>query len=135
MSGLSQASKHINVLGSPLAAWSSRPMTGFYRNGYCQVGTEDTGNHSVAAILTDRFLDFTASRGNNLRSIGLTGGCKWCLCAARWREALEFAKAQDAVSGVKMTTSDVVPRVDLNATHIKALDVVELDQLKRFAAN
>lgn len=58
-------------------------MTGFLRNGYCEVPPEDFGNHSVAAIVTDEFLDFSASQGNNLRDIGLTGGCKWCLCASR----------------------------------------------------
>lgn len=70
-------------------------MTGFYRDGYCRVGPEDTGNHAVAGLLTKEFLDFTASRGNNLRSIGLEPGCKWCLCTARWKEAMEAAKGKD----------------------------------------
>ena len=69
-------------------------MTGFYRDGYCRVGPEDPGNHSVAGLLTDEFLDFTASRGNNLRAAGLTAGCKWCLCASRWKEAMDAAKGE-----------------------------------------
>ncbi|KAG0652007.1 hypothetical protein D0Z07_0927 [Hyphodiscus hymeniophilus] len=111
----------------PLGLFSKEPMTGFYRNGYCEVGPEDTGNHSVAATLTDDFLDFSASRGNNLRRIGLTAGCKWCLCAARWKEAMDHAKNSD-------DKGDLVPKVHLHATNEKALDVVGLEDLKKFAA-
>lgn len=71
------------------------PMTGFYRDGYCRVGPEDRGNHAVAGLLTKEFLDFSASRGNNLRQIGLEPGCKWCLCTARWKEAMEAAEGRD----------------------------------------
>lgn len=79
-----------NVLGSILQLFSRQPLTGFHRDGYCRVSATDFGNHSVAGIVTDEFLDFSASRGNDLRLIpGMTGGCKWCLCAARWREALD----------------------------------------------
>ncbi|POS84226.1 hypothetical protein EPUL_004615 [Erysiphe pulchra] len=124
--------QRLNVLGGQLTQWSLKPVTGFYRNGYCQVGPDDAGNHSVAATLTDPFLDFTASRGNNLRSIGLKAGCKWCLCAGRWREALEFAKKQNE-SDEKIKNDPVVPRVNLNATNIKALDLVTLQDLKNFA--
>ena len=129
----------------PLGLFSKEPMTGFYRNGYCEVGPEDTGNHSVAgkssprqnhnkpvdlfllATLTDEFLDFTASRGNNLRSIGLTAGCKWCLCASRWKEAMDHAKGSS-------DKRDLVPKVHLHATHEKALDVIGMEDLKKFAA-
>jgi uncharacterized protein (DUF2237 family) len=123
-------------------------MTGFYGNGYCDVGPDDTGNHSVAgtatsiprpsttqltscpqATLTDPFLDFTASRGNNLRSIGLTAGCKWCLCARRWKEALDHASQQTDQAG-----ESVVPKVHLHATSEKALDVVNMADLKKYAA-
>ena len=113
------------VLKKPLALFSQKPMTGFYRDGYCRVGPEDGGNHAVAGtlfsiisdiylnpcaicrasrlmlfcgdtgVLTKEFLDFSASRGNNLRSIGLEPGCKWCLCTARWKEAMEVAKGHD----------------------------------------
>lgn len=80
------------------------------------------------ATLTDEFLDFSASRGNNLRSIGLTSGCKWCLCAARWKEAL------DATASDKNLSPSVVPKVHLHATHEKALDVVDYGDLKKHAA-
>lgn len=82
------------VFKKPLALFSQSPMTGFYRDGYCRVGPEDGGNHAVAGMLTKEFLDFSASRGNNLRSIGLEPGCKWCLCTARWKEAMEAAKSE-----------------------------------------
>ncbi|KAI9805834.1 MAG: hypothetical protein M1825_000448 [Sarcosagium campestre] len=101
-------------------------MTGFYRNGYCDVGPEDSGNHSVAAEVTDEFLAFSASRGNDLRTIGLTGGCKWCLCVTRWKEAFN-ARSDDR--------DPVVPRVFLHATHQKALDSVGMDELRKFAAD
>lgn len=73
-------------------------MTGFMRNGYCEVPRDDFGNHSVAAVLSDEFLDYSAAQGNNLRSVGLTGGCKWCVCASRWKEAFEaMAEKGEAV--------------------------------------
>lgn len=134
------------VLQRPLVLFSKEPMTGFYRNGYCDAGPDDPGNHSVAGIyipvpgkhsycpgtadisisaeLTDSFLDFSASRGNNLRSIGLKHGCKWCLCAGRWKEALNAAKGDQ---------DPVVPKVWLESTHDEALKSVGLEELKRFA--
>lgn len=79
----------------------------------------DPGNHAVAGIVTDEFLDFSASRGNDLRSAGLTGGCKWCLCTARWLEAYQAYKAgRVSVLGVS--------RVDLDATEDSALSMVDL---------
>jgi len=83
------ASKSLNVFKKPLALHSTSPMTGFMRNGYCEVPPSDSGNHSVAAEVSDEFLDFSAKRGNDLRQVGLTGGCKWCLCVSRWREAFD----------------------------------------------
>ncbi|KAL0264325.1 hypothetical protein SLS55_000273 [Diplodia seriata] len=80
------------VFKKPLALHSTKPMTGFLRNGYCEVPAGDFGNHSVAAEVTDEFLEFSASRGNDLRTVGLAGGCKWCLCASRWKEALDARK-------------------------------------------
>lgn len=77
-------SKSLNVFKQPLALHSTQPMTGFLRNGYCEVPASDYGNHSVAAEVTDEFLDFSAKQGNDLRPIpGMKGGCKWCLCATR----------------------------------------------------
>ena len=101
-------------------------MTGFYRDGYCRVGAEDGGNHAVAGLLTKEFLDFSAARGNNLRSVGLEPGCKWCLCTARWKEAMAAAKDDK---------DPVVPRVFLHATDESALgNGVSMADLKRFAA-
>ncbi|MCJ1248712.1 hypothetical protein MMC30_005931 [Trapelia coarctata] len=113
------------VFQKPLALFSQKPMTGFYRDGYCRVGPEDSGNHAIAATLTDAFLDFSASRGNNLRSIGLTSGCKWCLCTSRWKEAVDAAASAE---------DPVVPKVFLHATDQSALDRVSLADLKKFAA-
>jgi hypothetical protein len=59
------------------------------RNGYCEVPASDAGNHSIAAEVSDEFLKFSAERGNDLRQIGLKGGCKWCLCVSRWKEAFD----------------------------------------------
>ena len=65
-------------------------MTGFLRNGYCEVPASDYGNHAVAAEVTEEFLDFSAKQGNDLRPIpGMKGGCKWCLCVSRWKEAFD----------------------------------------------
>jgi uncharacterized protein len=83
------------VLKQPLAIFSRDSMTGFYRDGYCRVGPEDVGNLAVAGELTKEFLDFTESRGNNLRSAGLTPGCKWCLCTSRWKEAWLARRSDD----------------------------------------
>jgi hypothetical protein len=64
-------------------------MTGYMRNGYCEVPASDAGSHSIAAVVSDEFLKFSADRGNDLRQIGLKGGCKWCLCVSRWKEAFD----------------------------------------------
>ncbi|KZF24344.1 hypothetical protein L228DRAFT_245267 [Xylona heveae TC161] len=118
-------SKSLNVFKKPLAVHSLNPVTGFTRSGYCETPRGDVGNHSVAGILTDQFLDFSASRGNDLRSIGLKGGCRWCLCASRWKEALLARKGDN---------DDVVPRVVLSATNEKALDDIPMEDLRKFAA-
>lgn len=120
-------------------------MTGFMRNGYCEVPASDFGNHSVAAEVTEEFLTFSAKQGNDLRSIGLKGGCKWCLCATRWKEAYEargregdkiVPKSVQSISdwGVRsLLTTDC--RVFLNATNEKAFNKITLDELKQFAAD
>ena len=77
-------SKSLNVFKQPLALHSTQPMTGFLRNGYCEVPASDHGNHAVAAEVTEEFLDMSAKQGNDLRPIpGMKGGCKWCLCVSR----------------------------------------------------
>ncbi|EHK96197.1 hypothetical protein GLAREA_03662 [Glarea lozoyensis ATCC 20868] len=130
MSSFGKAHQNLNVMKGPLLQFSKEPMTGFYRDGYCNTGPEDKGNHSVAATLTDSFLDFSASKGNNLRQIGLTAGCKWCLCANRWKEALEHAKTTKD----DPATQSVVPKVHLHATHERALEVLSIQDLKAHAS-
>jgi uncharacterized protein (DUF2237 family) len=114
-----------NVLGTPLIPCSARPVTGFYRNGCCDTGPEDTGLHIVCAQMTEEFLAFTRSRGNDLSTPrpewgfpGLKPGDRWCLCVERWREALQ---------------SGVAPPVVLEATHLSTLEFVELEDLERHA--
>ena len=116
-----------NVLGEPLLPCSQDPLTGFYRDGCCHTGPEDAGAHTVCARVTAEFLDFSRSRGNDLSTpmpaagfAGLEPGDRWCLCAARWREALEAGAA---------------PRVVLAATHFRTLEYVSLDDLKRYATD
>jgi uncharacterized protein (DUF2237 family) len=88
-----------NVLGEPLDTCSFKPMTGFYRDGCCNTGREDVGSHTVCAVMTSAFLDFSKSRGNDLSTPqpelgfpGLKPGDRWCLCAPRWQEAFEANK-------------------------------------------
>ena len=114
-----------NVLGGPLETCCTEPMTGFYRDGHCHTGPEDSGNHSVCARVTEDFLQYTASRGNDLSTPrpefgfkGLKPGDGWCLCAARWYEAYEAGHA---------------PYIKLEATHEAALNVVPLELMKRYA--
>lgn len=116
-----------NVLGGPLGSCSERPVTGFFRDGCCNTGPDDLGLHTVCVVLTDDFLIFSQRRGNDLSTPrpefgfpGLKAGDRWCLCAARWREAFE---------------ADAAPRVVLNATNEATLEVVSLDILKRYAVD
>ncbi|KAI0122389.1 hypothetical protein F4814DRAFT_208172 [Daldinia grandis] len=121
------ASRPLNVFKQPLKLFSQQPMTGFFRDGYCRTdGGIDPGNHAVAGIVTDEFLDFSASRGNDLRQVGLKGGCRWCLCTARWLEAYH------AYRGGRITNLGV-PRVDLDATEDSALRMVDMDAFRQFA--
>ncbi|MDV4145813.1 DUF2237 family protein [Shimia sp. FJ5] len=115
----------VNVLGAPLTPCSSDPMTGFFRDGHCNTCYEDQGNHTVCAVMTAEFLAFSAYVGNDLSTPqpdfafpGLKPGDRWCLCAAR------FLQAHD---------EGCAPRVDLSATHQRALDVVPLRVLKACA--
>ncbi|KAI1413316.1 hypothetical protein F5Y13DRAFT_28804 [Hypoxylon sp. FL1857] len=120
------ASSPLNVFKQPLKLFSQQPTTGFFRDGYCRTGGIDPGNHAVAGVVTDEFLDFSASRGNDLRSVGLKGGCKWCLCTARWLEAYQAYR-----SG--RVTNLGVPRVDLDATEDSALRMVDIETFRQFA--
>lgn len=115
--------KSKNVLGDELASCCTDPLTGFYRDGFCQTGANDVGSHVICAIVTDEFLEFSRDRGNDLITPhpefnfpGLKNGDKWCLCASRWREALE---------------ENVAPPVVLEACHENALNFVSLDDLRK----
>ena len=114
-----------SVLGGPLLPCSVAPLTGFFRDGCCNTGPEDHGLHVVCAEMTEAFLAFSRRAGNDLStpvpSVGFAGlrpGDRWCLCAARWEEARRAGAA---------------PPVLLEATHVAALEVVSLDDLRAHA--
>ena len=107
---------------------SLTPPTGFLRDGYCHSPPYDAGNHSIAAVLTPEFLAFSKARGNDLGSIGLTGGCRWCLCVSRWKEALDAFRRGEV-------GRQAVPRVVLAATGERASEGgVGLEELKDWKA-
>lgn len=115
----------LNVLGEPLTSCSTNPLTGFYRDGCCNSGPDDRGRHVVCVEVSAAFLEFSRARGNDLSTPrpefgfpGLNPGDRWCLCADRWAEALEAGAA---------------PPVVLQATEEKALEHVELADLKKHA--
>lgn len=115
----------LNVLGQGLAFCGTTPMTGFWRDGCCNTGPEDRGVHTVCAIMTAEFLAFSKAAGNDLSTprpefgfAGLQPGDRWCLCAARWAEALQAGAA---------------PKLILAATHIATLRLAALDVLKAHA--
>ncbi len=114
-----------NVMGGPLASCSESPVTGFYRDGCCHTGPNDVGSHTVCAVMTEAFLQFSKSCGNDLSTprpeygfVGLVAGNRWCLCVTRWREAW-LAKC--------------APQVVLASSHEAALDVVTLEALQAHA--
>ncbi len=117
-----------NVLGEKLQSCSEDdPVTGFYRDGCCNVGPDDLGVHAVCVRLTVEFLAFSKARGNDLSTPmpqfgfdGLKPGDQWCLCAARWKEAFD---------------ANAAPRVVLRATHEATLAFVSLEDLKKFAVD
>ncbi len=116
-----------NVLGDPLVSCCTDPMTGWFRDGTCRAAPDDPGRHTVCAEMTAEFLGFTRARGNDLSSPmpqtgfpGLQPGDRWCVCAARWQEALE---------------AGVAPPVVLAACEESALEVVSLDDLKAHAVD
>lgn len=120
-----EAQSALNVLGEPLAPCSLDPVTGFYRDGCCNTGYDDTGIHTVCVRVTAKFLAFSKQRGNDLSTPmpefgfpGLQPGDQWCLCAGRWKEALD---------------ADAAPSVVLAATHEETLAIVALEDLKRHA--
>jgi uncharacterized protein (DUF2237 family) len=125
MTGERGRAPSLNVLGGVLENCSISPMTGFFRNGCCDTGPGDFGSHTVCVVATTEFLQFSRLRGNDLSTpmpqygfAGLKDGDRWCLCAPRWREALDAGAA---------------PRVVLRATHVGALEYCDLDSLKQYA--
>ncbi len=114
-----------NVLGTELICCCTRPMTGFYRDGYCRTGPRDVGLHTVCVRVTAEFLQFSKRAGNDLSTPlpeyefpGLKPGDRWCLCVTRWQEALE---------------ANCAPAVVLEATHTSATEFVDLEDLKAHA--
>ena len=117
--------KQKNVLGEDLESCSTEPMTGWFRDGCCNTDNRDFGRHVVCVVMTDVFLAFSKGAGNNLSTPvsgfpGLKEGDHWCLCLSRWVEAHD---------------SDMAPQVVLESTHESALEMVELETLKKYAYN
>lgn len=117
----------VNVFGDALQGCNDEPATGFFRDGCCNTSSADVGSHTVCVQVTREFLEFSRFKGNDLstprpefRFPGLKPGDRWCLCAARWLEAHQ---------------SGMAPRVYLKGTHERALEIVPLDLLKRFAVD
>ncbi|MEB3229363.1 MAG: DUF2237 domain-containing protein [Leptolyngbyaceae bacterium] len=123
----SASTTSMNVLGTPLQPCCTDPITGFYRDGLCRTGAGDMGAHVVCAEMTAEFLEFTKARGNDLSTPvpmyqfpGLKPGDRWCLCASRWKEALDAGMA---------------PKVVLASTHASALEYVSLSDLQPYATD
>ena len=117
--------KSVNVLGEELEVCGEDPVTGFFRDGKCNTCDSDAGSHTVCIQASQKFLEYSRFRGNDLSTPvpeydfpGVRPGDSWCLCAARWLEAEE---------------NDMAPRVYLKKTHIKALEIVPAELLKKYA--
>ena len=115
----------LNIFNEPLEACSFDPVTGFFRSGCCETSELDKGSHTVCAIMTEEFLKFSKSKGNDLSTPvpafdfpGLNSGDRWCLCAARWLEAYEANSATSIIA---------------KATHIRALKIIPMEVIKEFA--
>ena len=115
----------LNIFNEPLEACSFDPVTGFFRSGCCETSEQDTGSHTVCAIMTEEFLKFSKSKGNDLSTPvpafdfpGLNPGDRWCLCAARWLEAFEEGSA---------------PSIIARATHRRALEIIPMEAMKEFS--
>jgi uncharacterized protein (DUF2237 family) len=119
--------EEVNVLGEPLQNCSEKPLTGFFRDGKCNTCAEDAGSHTVCIQASQKFLEYSRFKGNDLSTPmpeygfdGVKPGDSWCLCAARWLEAYE---------------SGMAPRVHLMRTHKRALEVVPLEKLRSYAVD
>jgi uncharacterized protein (DUF2237 family) len=119
--------KSINVFGEALKMCGENPMTGFYRDGKCNTCKNDAGSHTICIEISQEFLEYSRFKGNDLSTPrpeydfkGLIPGDSWCVCASRWLEAVE---------------TNMAPRVHLQRTHIKALDIVPIEILKKYAVD
>jgi uncharacterized protein len=119
--------EEINVLGEPLQSCSEKPLTGFFRDGKCNTCSEDVGSHTVCIQASQKFLEYSRFKGNDLSTPipeygfdGVKPGDSWCLCAARWLEAFD---------------SGMAPKVYLMRTHLRALEIVPLEKLREYAAD
>jgi uncharacterized protein (DUF2237 family) len=117
----------LNVYGEKLLSCSEDPMTGFFRDGCCNTSDQDVGSHTVCIEVTEAFLEYSRFRGNDLSTPmpdfgfpGLQPGDRWCLCAARWLEASE---------------QDMAPRVYMQRTHLRALEIIPMEVLRPFAVD
>ena len=120
-----EADESINVFDEPLIACSNDPITGFFRDGCCNTNEQDIGSHTICIEASQEFLEYSRFKGNDLSTpvpefgfIGIKAGDCWCLCAARWLEAFNDERA---------------PRVFLQRTHKKALEIVPMKILNKFA--
>lgn len=121
----SEPKKPLNILGGPLQTCSVDPMTGFLRDGCCNTNDQDYGSHTVCVEMTAEFLAFSKLAGNDLSTPmleygfpGLEPGDRWCLCAERWQQAYEM---------------NMAPRVVLESTHQRALEIISLEALREYA--
>lgn len=117
----------LNVFGEPLESCSESPLAGFYRDGCCNTSNADLGQHTVCVQVDQAFLEYSRFRGNDLTTPreefgfpGLKDGDRWCLCAARWLEAYEH---------------DMAPKVFLAATHMRAIETIPFEILKKYAVD
>ena len=117
----------INIFGDEIEACCYDPMTGYFRDGFCNTDEHDHGSHVVCAVMTDDFLEFSKSKGNDLSTPrpefnfpGLKEGDRWCLCALRWKEAYD---------------AGVAPKVFLESCHLNSLNFVTKEQLAEYAVN
>ena len=122
-----QMDQSVNVFGEQLESCNENPMTGFFRDGCCNTSDQDTGSHTVCVEASQKFLEFSRLRGNDLSTprpefgfSGLRPGDRWCLCAARWLEAHQQGMA---------------PRIYLTRTHQRALEIVPMELLREYAVD
>ncbi len=113
-----------NILGTELQSCCADPVTGFFRDGYCRTNKMDHGTHVICAVVTDEFLEFTKSKGNDLSTPrpeyqfpGLKAGDGWCLCAMRWKEAHD---------------AGVAPPLKPESTHEKTLELIDKRSLEKY---